>query len=76
MAVAFSPDGSALAVCGDGAITVFSTGTGLLLWTVELEQAREAGGVAYSPDGKTIVTGHGSALTFLDAATGNLQNAY
>ena len=76
MAISFSPDGSALAVCSDGTISVFGTGTGLLLWRVELEQARETGCVAYSPDGKSIVTGHGGVLTLLDAATGKLQSAH
>ena len=76
MAISFSPDGSSLAVCSDGTISVFGTGTGLLLWRVELEQARETGCVAYSPDGKSIVTGHGGVLTLLDAATGKLQSAH
>ena len=78
LVIAFAPDVQTLAVRGglSGKMTVLETATGRKLWDVNLEPDAAAVGVAYAPDGKTIVAGRGGVLTFLDAATGNLQNAY
>src|SRR5581483_2056985 len=47
----FAPDGSRLAVCGDGTLRLFAARTG-----EEVRSAgRCAGGVAYAPDGRHLV---------------------
>jgi WD40 repeat protein/predicted Ser/Thr protein kinase len=70
--LAFSPDGTALALTHGGALSAWSVSDRRLLFTVSVdEDSALTPAVAYSPDGHTIATGGGDgAVRFWDAASG------
>src|SRR5262249_42041442 len=73
--VAFSPDGSQLAVGEDQQITVWNVADGKLTTTLTTGPRAQSDTVLYSPDGQYIVNGGSiQALTVWDPKSGRLVN--
>ena len=73
--VAYSPDGSTIAMAGPDptGVRIWDVGTGRLLKTFHTE--RYINTIAYSPDGNTIASGgRGGRVYLWDTATGTLKN--
>jgi WD40 repeat protein len=72
MGLAFSPDGTKLAVGHDTNATVYSLPSGRPLYTVDVDgNYGHASAVAFSPDGSLLATGGGTGeVRFWDADTG------
>ena len=72
--VAYSPDGSTIAMAGpDSGVRIWDVVTGTLLKTFHTE--RWINTIAYSPDGNTIASGgRGGRVYLWDTATGTLKN--
>ncbi|KAG0304241.1 WD_REPEATS_REGION domain-containing protein [Linnemannia gamsii] len=71
--VSYSPDGARIATGGkDGAVRVFDTQTGLLMWDLE-SRHMSIHCIDYSPNGQWIITGHNTGeLELWDTSTGEL----
>jgi RNA polymerase sigma factor (sigma-70 family) len=83
-AIAFSPDGKAIAAGGPletrggkpvgGHVKLFSARTGKVLWAQTEEHAAAVYGIALSPDGKTVASASpDDTIKLWDEATGKLQ---
>ncbi|WP_307805820.1 WD40 repeat domain-containing protein [Streptomyces chrestomyceticus] len=69
LALAFSPDGRAVAAGGWGAVRVWDTATGGVRATLTGHEG-SVGSVAFSPDGRTLVTGGDGTARLWDTGTG------
>ncbi|MEF3116676.1 hypothetical protein [Streptomyces chrestomyceticus] len=69
LALAFSPDGGAVAAGGWGAVRVWDTATGGVRATLTGHED-SVGSVAFSPDGRTLVTGGDGTARLWDTGTG------
>lgn len=76
-AVAFSPDGSMLAIGRTGSVDVVSTSTWMVIRSLVTASGQEAYGVAFSPDGTEVFTiavaSSGVTGTLYVHAVGNTQ---
>jgi WD40 repeat protein len=70
--LAFSPNGSSLAVFQHDGLTVHDTATGRVRWTGEIKANTNFGCVAWSPDARLIAAGGGKRLRVFDASDGSL----
>lgn len=72
--VAWSPDGTRLATCGnDGTTQVWSATSGKVLWQTQTQPTESyTFAIAWSPDGKEVAAGGSSgSVAIFDAATGS-----
>jgi WD40 repeat protein len=69
--LAFSPDGTSVAVFQHGGLTLHETATGRLRWTAEVKGSAGVGCVAWSPDGRFVAAGAGKRLRVFDVADGS-----
>src|SRR5262245_31780978 len=80
-ALAFSPDGTKLAVGGGvlyhGHVALLDAATGKLLWIRRDIGRQEQVSVAFSPDGKALAAGSlGGPAVLLDAGTGEVRRRF
>ncbi len=75
--MAFSPDGSQLAVGEDTKITLWNTSDGKLLYTFNVTSGSVSDVLAYSPDGKYLINGGSGtgSMSVWNTQTGLLANA-
>jgi dipeptidyl aminopeptidase/acylaminoacyl peptidase len=71
--VAYSPDGSLVALGGESGIQIYATSTRSLVTC--LSTGYSSNGLAFLPDGKTLATSSGSTITLWNFATGQQVGA-